>query len=55
MSCVDHSHVGFQRIEDGFDHEAFAQHQLINHRYEIVYHVAAATNVVDISEVQNSF
>ena len=36
-------HFGFQGVEDGLDDEALAQHDLIGHGHEVVFHVAANT------------
>lgn len=35
------THFGFKRIEDGFDNETLAEHDLIGHGHKIVFHVSA--------------
>ena len=35
------AHLGLEGIEHGLDEEAFAQHDLVGDRHEMVLHVAA--------------
>ncbi len=41
VSRVFQTHAGFEFIEQGFDDESFAQHDLVEERQQIVFHVAA--------------